>query len=177
MASVWNRAPAACAAAASSRMGCTTPVSLLAIIMLTSATSLPSSSVSAAGSMYPARHGCTRSTVKPAARSSGRLSRMESCSMADTITRSRLRSRWRAPSARPSNANWLASVPPLVRMISDGRTRAPKLRAISRRATSRRAAALRPSECREFGLTPASSLSSYSRCARRASARMGVEAA
>lgn len=29
MASVWNRAPTVCAAAASSRMGCTTPVSLL----------------------------------------------------------------------------------------------------------------------------------------------------
>ena len=135
-ASVWNRAPASCAARAILPTGCTTPVSLFALITLTSATSGPRSLRTASSVTTPPRLGRASSTSKPRPRSAGTTSSSLSCSMADTMTLVLLRSRSRAPSAMPYSARLLDSVPPEVNTTSPGLKPPPTQRAMSRRHCS-----------------------------------------
>ena len=101
-----ERAVAHAPARAISATGCITPVSLLASMTETSAGrgSPASSAASASRSTMPSRSTGIRSA-------SGTARNTESCSTADTSTRSR---------PAPSSARWFASVPPLTKTMPSG---------------------------------------------------------
>ncbi len=115
--------------------GCTTPVSLFAPMTETSARPLGASSAFASDfkSTTPARVTGTVSTGKPVTAAAPCT---DGCSMADT----RRRSTRAAAQQAPRNARSLASLPPLVNTIDDGRapTAPPTLRAHPRCARAPR---------------------------------------
>ena len=139
-ASVWNRAPRACATAASRAIGCTVPISLLACITETRAVRSPTAASRSAGSTTPARPAGSSVVVQPRFASAFSVLSTASCSMADA-TRCR-RPAGRAASATPRTARLSASVPPPVKITSLGR--APSRPATAERASSRAALAAWP---------------------------------
>ena len=167
-ASVWNRAPAARATAASSAMGCTVPTSLLACITETSAVSRRTSAASAGGSTMPRPSTGSHDTVHPCASSALAVLSTASCSIV-------LTTRWRLPctagaSSAPRMARLSDSVPPLVNTTSAAA--APSRAATCARASSSAALACWPSRWTLEGLPKTST-----DARRRASATPGASGA
>jgi len=142
VASTCNTAPAACARAATCATGIKTPVSLLAAMSDTSATSGPISCFVAARSSVPSGRTGMKSTCTPLVARARASFSWPACSTA--LNRTRLRCELAAPS-KPRTARWLASVAPLVKITSTGLQ--PSTRATVARALANRRLASCPGPC------------------------------
>ncbi len=138
-ASQWKRTPAARVMRASSSMGWTTPVSLLACITETSTVSGRSAARSRSGSSRPSRSTSRSVTSKPSRSSARSESSTALCSVRQE-TRWRPLARWNR--ATPFSARLSDSVAPLVKTSS--RAVAPTSRATSARAPSTASSARQP---------------------------------
>ena len=154
IASVWNGMPRERAVSASSATGCTVPTSLLAHMAVTRATSSSSVSASASGATRPAGSTGSQDTDAPSCDSSQPTASSTAwCSADPDTTRVRAGSAARRAQKMPLTARLSLSVPPLVKMTSDGR--APTAAANCSLASSTRRRACRPAACSDEALPTA----------------------
>ena len=147
-------------ARAASSTGKMAPVSLFTSMQLTKMVFWSMAAASASGGRWPELSGFTYTTSKPSFSNSRQGFNTESCSAAVvTILFPRRLRAW----AAPKRARLLASVPPLVKVISSAW--APSRWATKARASSTRCRARKPRVCREDGLPYSSTISSRARSA------------
>ena len=114
-ASVWNQTPRARHAWARSATGCSTPISLFAVITEASTVSGRNAAANRATSTRPSRSTGTRVTAQP---SRSRLAHTSSTALCSVVTVTRCPPCLRRAATAPRMASMLASVAPLVKTIS-----------------------------------------------------------
>ena len=166
-ASVCTGMPRPAAIAASSPTGWIAPVSLFASISAANRVSSRNVAAMAVASARPSASTGTRSTAKPDASSRATGSTIAGCSIGPVTT---CPGEVSAP-ARPKTARLFDSVPPEVKITSDGS--APRIRATVSLACSHARRADRPNACRLSAFPPARKCG---RIASRTSGSIGVVA-